>query len=308
MQKLRRGFTLIELLVVIAIIAILIGLLLPAVQKIREAANRMKCTNNVKQIALGVHNYEGTFNTLPPMQTSLGAGNPGSIFTILLPYVEQDNLFRQFQSAGGITTANGATVLNGFLCPSDPKSGSPLVSLSIYGVTGNWCATSYNANVAVFSTPNSGSVNYWSGWNVTQARGTIATLQDGSSNTIGFTERVIGAESTNSTAIRDLPLWSNPQTANSPDGNGWNSPAFGIYQSTYPTTAWGNTPGSFPMGTPQIGKLTGLVRWAPSSAHSGALVCGMMDGSVRNVGPSVTADTFWRAANPIDGVSLPGNW
>src|SRR5262245_65564151 len=90
----RLAFTLIELLVVIAIIAILIGLRLPAVQKVRDAAARIQCTNNVKQLALGCHNYESTNGTLPPW----AVGTPvqfGSAHYLLLPYIEQDNLYQQ---------------------------------------------------------------------------------------------------------------------------------------------------------------------------------------------------------------------
>lgn len=107
----RRGFTLIELLVVIAIIAILIGLLLPAVQKVREAAARAKCQNNMKQLGLAVHNYESAYQFMPPARTSGGGAAPlNPRFGIsntatfvehgwgqyVLPYVEQDNLFRQY--------------------------------------------------------------------------------------------------------------------------------------------------------------------------------------------------------------------
>ena len=143
MRPLRKGFTLIELLVVIAIIAILIGLLLPAVQKIREAANRMKCSNNLKQIALGMHNHHDTNGTLP-WGRSKGALDSPSWAALLLPYIEQDNLWRRF------TDPN----INGTSFPMIVRGTDPMVTTHNL-IRGQWVASgAMQTPIPVYTCPS----------------------------------------------------------------------------------------------------------------------------------------------------------
>ena len=214
----RQGFTLIELLVVIAIIAILIALLVPAVQKVREAAARTQCQNNLKQIALSSHGYHDVYKKLPPGRNS--ANSIGTL-TFLLPYVEQTPLYNQLQNAGlGIGIAKPNTYGGGwwgsgavqtiaqnqvpiFACPSDNAQGR----------TGRWayirCITgSYTLNGGYFSSATFGVSNYMSSagaigsvpgdgfWQplcgpfFDDSQITMATIGDGTSNTIFFGEAV----------------------------------------------------------------------------------------------------------------------
>src|SRR5882757_6024898 len=121
----RQGFSLFELLVIIAVIAILLGLLLPAVQKTREAAARIQCANNLKQITLALHNINDTYGRTPGVFGDFPAeGSNGTYFFHILPFIEQDNLYKNAKlDNGGFSVWHNATYsvsLKIYLCPSDP--------------------------------------------------------------------------------------------------------------------------------------------------------------------------------------------
>jgi prepilin-type N-terminal cleavage/methylation domain-containing protein/prepilin-type processing-associated H-X9-DG protein len=183
-MRIRHAFTLIELLVVIAIIAVLVGLLVPAVQKVRESANRLSCTNNLKQIGLALHNYHDPNRSYPQ------ARNPFPLVhspqARLLPYVEHDNLQRLVDFAQPPTSpanlAASQTAVKLFVCPSDPAGGRVAGSAH--------AGTNYVANVG------SGAVGFGliaSGDGVfTQTPLAIRDITDGTSNTAAFSESILG--------------------------------------------------------------------------------------------------------------------
>ncbi|HEV3144520.1 MAG TPA: DUF1559 domain-containing protein [Gemmataceae bacterium] len=190
----RRAFTLIELLVVIAIIAILIGLLLPAVQKAREAALRTKCQNHLKQLALAAHNYHDVYQCFPPGYDVSGPGKQTSLFVELLPFIEQDNLYQRWNftnlmanEAGG-SNAPAATVIPIYVCPMDPIASNPQNRGN-----GNWAAlTSYAGNGGSRTMMPNSATNDGIFLQTTPGVGRIriGQITDGTSNTLFFGERM----------------------------------------------------------------------------------------------------------------------
>jgi prepilin-type N-terminal cleavage/methylation domain-containing protein/prepilin-type processing-associated H-X9-DG protein len=205
----RRGFTLIELLVVIAIIAVLIGLLLPAVQKVREAAARAQCLNNLKQIALAAHNYHGDHGRFPVgVHLSVDVGGVptmgANLWVELLPYFEQDNLHRKWDyndnrnNVAGGRNATQAQVIKLLLCPSDPLPARVVELTATNSLTPPWAwgfygMSSYGGNAGKRSV-KAGNPPDFAGMTrdgifFIDSCVRLTDVTDGTSNTLLFGER-----------------------------------------------------------------------------------------------------------------------
>jgi prepilin-type N-terminal cleavage/methylation domain-containing protein/prepilin-type processing-associated H-X9-DG protein len=267
----RAGFTLIELLVVIAIIAVLIGLLLPAVQKVREAANRAQCTNNLKQIGLALHNYHDVSGALPPGGSTF-AGTAGHSFHVyILPYIEQEALYGKFNlnqtyNAGTSATGNMANrhlVPQMYLCPSQPNRTASGVDLgwSVVHYVGNMGPHGTNpATGAPYDVVVTAASDFYATQGVLEAGTKVALkdITDGTSNTILVGELSWGIPSA------PVPY------------RGWNRGCGNAATSTYGCTGCKNV--AFSINNPAgIGAGNDL---AFGSLHPGGANVAFCDGSV----------------------------
>jgi prepilin-type N-terminal cleavage/methylation domain-containing protein len=352
-----RGFTLIELLVVIAIIAVLIGLLLPAVQKVREAAGRAQSQNNLKQIGIAIHACHDANGKLPVCRGDFPVGVPrqdpdwwddpvpskmGTQQYFLLPYLEQENLYRHPQIAPGDgdnvgdgtqswRTKDTNRGLNGvlkvFQAPNDP-------SLPGNGMT--WDrggATSYAANWHAFGGGG------WEDWNVGGKTRIPSSFPDGTSNTIAYLERYAVCGPTRGPAGEDYTwdasyvhaerTWQEDGMPGNPIDQGhnggtvarnvFNAPYYWVNCDGFAVDNLGKIPADYP-----INKATGrtsyflLPQIAPSvdtciparlqTFGGGGIQTLMLDGSVRGVSGSTSADTWVKALMRDDGLAQGSDW
>jgi prepilin-type N-terminal cleavage/methylation domain-containing protein/prepilin-type processing-associated H-X9-DG protein len=312
----RRGFTLIELLVVIAIIAILIALLVPAVQKVRAAAARIQCSNNLKQIVLATHNVHGVYKVLPPAGAPDGwtaltlaapvyNGAPWTFFAFLLPYIDQQPLYDSLATGDipnvgsrygpGYCGGQYMTPIPAYLCPADPTSVAGMSQTTTGGADG-FAVGNYVTNFLVFGNPN-GATDAICMQGSTRLP---AGVPDGLSNTIFF------GEAYGSCGLGGSPGAPNSSASLWADSTAQWRPIMcqGTDNSTDRTVAPGYIACQMFQVQPMMFQTCDPSR--SQSGHSGGMNCALGDGSVRFVTASIGSAQWIAACDPRDG--LVPNW
>jgi prepilin-type N-terminal cleavage/methylation domain-containing protein/prepilin-type processing-associated H-X9-DG protein len=319
----RRGFTLIELLVVIAIIAVLIGLLLPAVQKVREAASRAKCQNHLRQMALACHNYEGANGGLPPAAIDFDANAPStlpfpvpmgnrvarSLHFMLLPYIEQSNIQVRFDTTKDwrelVNRPIVASPIPIYVCPSagDPVRTRSFGAPSQYGggtVTGNVSdykvfardRSSINTTTLLSPTVNSS----WSAALRPNIDTPIRAIADGTSNTVLLFESAGGPDLWQLGALQNGQTTANTQM--------WaDHRNYDIFDGTNPST--GESDDATATRPQRTQAINGTNDGEPYSLHSGGMNIVRADGSVTFIRQSITVGIVAALVTRDHGEVLP---